>query len=195
MRRLCAFLLFSMTTLTVQAHDPRTTAKEVGVRVAIEGEGNITLRYKSLHFNQPVYEKMKSDPQFLAMINQRVWNNIGSAQFEFDVVVGGVSIPKGTYEFGLNVESGDQFSLVLVEGSTSHKIPLEVEPTLDMPYLTFAIAVTEQAENLLFEGRCGKFRGTVSVVVPGLKEHLHPDEMPAAEQPAAEQQEDEHGHH
>lgn len=165
----CLFL-----ALALWAHDPRTTAKEVGVSLAIEGSGHLTIKYKTMHFNQPVYERMKGNEQFRERMNSQLWNNIGTAEVGFDVLVGNDTLPKGTYQFGLNIEPGDQFSLTFTSGDVKKKIPLKVETGADVPYLTLALSPTDASDTFTLEGRCGTFRGTAPLKLPDLHpEHKH----------------------
>lgn len=165
------FVLFS--ALSLWAHDPRTTAKEVGVSLSVEGSGNLLVRYKTMHFNQPVYERMKASVEFRDRMNTRIWNNIGTAQFDFDVAIGTETIPKGTYQFGLNIDAGDQFSLVFSNGEITRRVPLTIESGTEVPYLTLALTPTDAPDTFALEGRCGTFRGTASLKIPALGEH-HP---------------------
>lgn len=160
-------------SLAVSAHDPRTTAKEVGVSLAIEGSGNLMIKYKTMHFNQQTYERMKTNDQARQGMNKRIWNNIGTAELGFDLVIGSETLPKGTYQFGLNVEPADQFSLVFASGGQAKMIPLKVETGTDVPYLTLSLSPTDAVDTFVLEGRCGVFRGTAPVKVPSLGEHKH----------------------
>lgn len=171
------FVIFALAviflSLGVSAHDPRTTAKEVGVSLAIEGSGNLLIKYKTMHFNQQTYERMKGNEQARQGINRRIWNNIGTAEVGFNIVVGAETVPKGTYQFGLNMDAGDQFSVVFTSGNESKTIPLKVESGADVPYLTFSLSPTDAADTFVLEGRCGVFRGTAPVKIPSLGEHKH----------------------
>ena len=157
----------------VRGHDPRTTAKEVGVSLSIEGSGNLTIKYKGMHFNQATYERMKSSAELRQRMNTALWNNIGTAEVGLDVVVGAEALPQGTYEFGLNVDGEDQFSLVFRSGEITKTFALEVQSGVDVPYLTLAFTPTADPDTFLLEGRCGRFQGTTLVKIPAQQEHKH----------------------
>ena len=169
---LFVFLLVLLPT-AVWGHDPRTTAKEVGVSLSIEGSGDLTIKYKGMHFNQPTYERMKSSAELRQLVNAGLWNNIGTAEVGFDVVIGTEALPKGTYQFGLNVDGDDQFSWVFRSGEITKTITLKVQPGVDVSYLTLAFTPTAAPDTFVLEGRCGRFHGTTLVKIPALQEHKH----------------------
>lgn len=155
------------------AHDPRTTAKEVGISLSIEGSRELTIKYRSMHFNQATYERMKASDELRQRLNTRLWNNIGTAQVGFDVVIGEEVLPKGAYQFGLNADGDGQFSLVFGKADIKKTIPLKVDSDVDTPYLTLALTPTAAPDTFTLEARCGVYRGTTSLKVPGLQEHKH----------------------
>lgn len=175
MRKSLAVLVIVLVAAlaSVSAHDPRTTAKEVGVSLSVEGSGDVLIKYKAMHFNQAVYEQMKANDQRRERMNKGLWGNIGTADIGFDVVIGEENLPKGTYTFGINIDPGDQFSLVFANAGATKKIPLKVQTGADVPYLTLALTPTEAPDTFVLEGRCGTFQGTAPVQVPSPKEHKH----------------------
>ena len=175
MARYWAFFVFSLTFVftAVWGHDPRATAKEVGVSLSIEGSGDLRIKYKGMHFNQPTYERMKSSAEMRQRMNAGLWNNIGTAEVDFDVVIGTEALPKGTYQFGLSVDGDDQFSWVFRSGEIKKTIALKVQSGVDVPYLTLAFTPTAAADTFVLEGRCGRFHGTTVVRIPALQEHKH----------------------
>lgn len=166
-------IVLMVSLVSVSAHDPRTTAKEVGVSLSVEGSGNVLIKYKAMHFNQAAYEQLKTNDQRREGLNKRVWNNLGTADVGFDVVVGGESLPKGTYTFGLNIDPGDQFSLLFASAGATKKISLKTQSGPEVPYLTLSLTPTDAPDTFVLEGRCGAFQGTAPVQVPSLKEHKH----------------------
>lgn len=106
-----------------------------------------------------------------------MWGKLGKAKLGFDLVVGGQELPEGEYDFGFNLTTDDQFSVVFRQGASKTTAPLVLEK-LDppMPYLTVALMATDAVDTFTFEARCGPFRGTAAVKVPYLDEqHDHAD--------------------
>src|ERR1051325_6946375 len=87
--------------VSVAAHDPRTVAKEFAHSMKVEGAGKLTLTYKSMHWNEPAYLGFKKNDQLRERVVGAIWKKIGTLETEFDVVIAGVNVPKGTYDFGL----------------------------------------------------------------------------------------------
>ena len=151
------------------AQGPKTAAKDFSHTLSIEGTGKLTLTYRSLHWNAPAYESAKKNDQTRERLNSSLWRRIGKLDSEFDMTIGGVAVPKGSYSFGINFDANDNFKLVLLNGEKETDIPLKTqadEPTVD--YLTFDVRPTTGADTFLIEGRCGKFRASVEMKVPSL---------------------------
>jgi hypothetical protein len=162
-----------MSAQVVSAHDPRAHAKDFTHSLAIEGAGKLAITYKSLHFNEPAYQRAKTDEQFRSRLTGGLWKKIGKVDAEFDIVIGGVKVPKGSYSLGINFDASDNFKLVL-GGPTEITIPLET--AADGPavsYLTFDLRATEKPDTFLLEGRNGKFRSSAEVKVPFLADPQH----------------------
>src|ERR1044071_4034790 len=96
-------LLLAFVLIAVQAifaHDPRTVAKNISHTLSVEGAGKLTLSYKSLHYNEQGFNARKTER---ALTNyNRLWKSIGKFDTEFDVVIGGVQVPKGSYTMGFS---------------------------------------------------------------------------------------------
>ena len=167
------------------AHDPRQAAKTFSHAMEVEGAGKLTLTYKSLHWNGPAYENMKKNEQLRQRVNNTLWKKIGKLDTEFDVVLAGVTVPKGSYDFGVNFDGKDNFAIVLGAGGKDMTIPLTTASDGAMVnYLTFDIRPTDSPEAFLLEGRSGQFRSSVEMKVPYLSSHEHKDESkPAAKKP------------
>src|SRR5579862_5866143 len=82
------------------AHDPRTVAKDFTHTLTIEGAGKLTMSYKSLHWNEPGYKLAKGNDKQRERLLGSLWKKIGTFDTQFDVVIGGVTVPKGTYNMG-----------------------------------------------------------------------------------------------
>ncbi|MBI3649704.1 MAG: hypothetical protein HY231_01505 [Acidobacteria bacterium] len=159
------------------AHDPRTVAKEFSHSMMIEGAGKLTLTYKAMHWNEPAYMALKKNDQMRQRVVGSLWKNIGKLEAEFDVVIAGVKVPKGSYTFGLDFDANDNFAIVLSSGGKDTKLPLQTAgdgPLVN--YLTFDFKPTDTADTFAIEGRGGKFRSSAEVKVPYLAEHDHPAE-------------------
>jgi hypothetical protein len=174
-------VLFSLSVLVllsvqvVLAHDPRTVAKDFSHTLTIEGAGKLTLSYKSLHWNEPVYMSAKQNDQLRARLNAGVWKKIGKLDTDFDVTIGGVQVPKGSYSLGIGFGASDDFSLILGSGGKDITIPLQTAS--DSPvvtYLSFDLRPTSDTDSFVLEGRSGKFRCSAEVKVPYLAPHEHP---------------------
>jgi hypothetical protein len=161
----------------VSAHDPRTVAKDFSHSMTIDGAGKLTLSYKSMHWNEPAYLNMKKNETLRTRVVGSLWKNIGKFETEFDVVISGVKVPKGTYNFGLWFGANDDFKIVL--GAGGKDLTLDLTTAGDgalVEYLTFDLRPTAKPDTFTIEGRGGKFRSSTSVQVPYLSEHGHPAE-------------------
>jgi hypothetical protein len=159
------------------AHDPRTVAKEFSHSMMIDGAGKLTLSYKSLHWNESAYLGMKKDETLRKRVVGSLWKNIGKFETEFDVVIAGVKVPKGSYTFGLWFGADDDFKIVL--GAGGKDLTLDLKTATDGPlvtFLTFDLRSTDAPDTFTIEGRGGKFRSSAEVKVPYLSEHNHPAE-------------------
>ena len=166
-------LIFSMTMASL-AHDPRTVAKEMGVSLSIEGSGDLEIHYKSLAFNTESYGRMKAGADFRNSMNKGIWNRIGKAQLGFELIVGGETLTPGDYEFGLNIEANDAFSLVFSKGDLVKTIPTKVVTADNISHLTLSLIPTNSPDTFLLEGRCGTFRATAEVKIPYLEDDHDP---------------------
>src|SRR2546423_15662431 len=122
MKRLFASLIVALfaAQLTL-AHDPRTVAKNLSHTLSIEGAGKLTLSYKSLHYNEQGFSQRKTER---ALTNyNRLWKNIGKFDSEFDVTIGGVAVPKGSYTMGFNYDANDNYKMVISGGGKKPVIP------------------------------------------------------------------------
>jgi hypothetical protein len=159
----------------VFAHDPRTVAKDFSHSLTVEGAGKLTISYKSLHWNEPTYARAKQNEQLRNRLNSGLWKRIGKLDAEFDVVMAGVQVPKGSYGLGINFDANDNFKLVL-SGADNKELNVPLQTTPDGPeilYLTFDLRPTDKPDTFTIEGRSGKFRCTAEVKVPYLSEHEH----------------------
>lgn len=172
---LLASLVVLLAAQLVLAHDPRVLAKKFTNSFSIEGAGKLTLTYTSLHWNQQSYDAVKKNEQQLQRMNSTLWRKIGTFESEFDVVMAGVTVPKGSYNLGINFDANDNFKLVLwTAGGKDLLIPLETQA--DSPlvtYLTFDLRPVSETDTFVIEGRSGKFRSSAEVKVPYLAPHEH----------------------
>jgi hypothetical protein len=162
------------------AHDPRTTARKLSQGLEIEGVGRLDLDYRGMHFNAQNFERARTDAGYLSLLNRQVWGRMGHAKLGFALVAGGLTLPPGDYDFGINMDLAptESFSVVLWQGETKHELPLVVEHSREpVPYLSIALQVTAAPDVFLLEARCGPYRGTVELKVPAVDaehEHAHP---------------------
>ena len=174
-------LLFAMAAF---AHDPRTVAKDFSHTLPLEGAGKLTLSYKSLHWNEPVYMQAKSNDQLRTRLNAGVWRKIGKLDTDFAVVIGGTQVPKGSYDMGISFGAKDDFTLLLRGGDKDLKIPLQTTADgPDVTYLSFDLRPTSDTDAFVLEGRSGKFRCVAEVKVPYLAPHEHDAPKPAEKKP------------
>lgn len=165
-----AIAILAQATL---AHDPRTVAKDFSHTLTVEGAGKLTISYKSLHYNEQVYQAAKTNERTLANIN-RLWHKVGKLDSEFDLTIAGVQIAKGSYDMGISFDAKDNFSLVLTAGGKDTSIPLQA--ATDGPlvgYLSFDMRPTNDTDSFELEGRYGKIRASAAVKVPYLAPHEH----------------------
>jgi opacity protein-like surface antigen len=156
------------------AHDPRTVAKNFSHTLTVEGAGKLTLSYKSLHFNEQGFNNRKQE-RMLTNFN-RLWKSIGKLDTDFDIVVGGVQVPKGSYTLGFNFDANDNFKLVLSGGGKDIMVPLQAAmdgPTVN--YLSFDVRPDNETDTLILEARYGKLRASANATVPYLAPHEHTD--------------------
>ncbi|HXG93590.1 MAG TPA: hypothetical protein VNN73_14690 [Blastocatellia bacterium] len=159
----------------VFAHDPRTVAKDFSHTLSVEGAGKLTLSYKSLHFNETNFNNRKAE-RALTNFN-RLWKAIGKLDTDFDVVIAGVTVPKGSYTMGINYDANDNFKLILASGGKELAIPMQF--AMDAPtanYLTFDLRPENDTDTFTLEARYGKARVSAEAKVPYLAPHEHPAE-------------------
>ena len=167
------------------AHDPRTTARELTLVLHVDEGKDLSIRWKTLHFNAPNFERAKQREGYLGLLNSTVWGELGSARLDVAVVLGEVTVPAGDYSFGVNFTSDEQFSVVLraKEGEITRqewKVPLSTSRgAVSTEYLAFALLATAQPDVLVLEARCGPYSGSASLRIPTLAaDHQHPRESP-----------------
>lgn len=182
-KRLFLSLAFVLAaSVSAFAHDPRTTAKDFSHTMTIEGAGKLTLSFKSLHFNEQAFNNRKNERAMTAF--NRLWKNVGKFDSEFDVVIGGVQVPKGSYNMGFSFDANDNYKLVLAGGGKELMIPLQM--ALDGPgvnFLSFDLRPENGADGFTYEARYGKLRAWAEVKVPYLAPHDHGAEKPAEKKP------------
>jgi hypothetical protein len=166
-------LVISFAALAL-AHDPRTVANDFSHTLTIEGAGKLTLSYKSLHWNAPVYTQAKANDQLRQRLNAGVWKKIGKLDTDFEVVIGGVAVPKGSYDLGISFGKNDDFALLLRGGGKELTIPLKTTAdSSEVTYLSLDLRPTSDTDSFIFEGRSGKFSCVADVKVPYLAPHEH----------------------
>jgi hypothetical protein len=154
------------------AQDSRTVAKDFSHTLTIEGAGKLTVSYKSLHWNAPVYKQAKANDQLRQRLNAGVWKKIGKLDTDFEFVIGGIAVPKGSYDLGISFGKDDDFALLLRGGGKDLAIPLKT--TADSPevtYLSLDLRPASDTDLFIFEGRSGKFSCVAEVKVPYLAPH------------------------
>lgn len=179
-----AVLIIALAALAL-AHDPRTVAKSLSHTVTIDGAGKLALSYKSLHYNEQGFSQRKTE-RALTQFN-RLWKSIGKFDSEFDVTIGGVAVPKGSYVMGFNYDANDNYKLVLSAGGKDLTIPMTA--ALDSPpvnYLSFDVRPENATDTFTVEVRYGKLRTAAEMKVPYLAPHDHAAEgtaKPAEKKP------------
>ncbi|HKV38681.1 MAG TPA: hypothetical protein VJX67_05680 [Blastocatellia bacterium] len=151
------------------AQAPSQAAKEFSHTLSIEGAGKLTLSYRSLHWNDFAYNAAKKNAQQRERLNNGLWKKIGKFDTDFDVVIAGVAVPKGSYSLGINFDDSDHFKVVL--GGTTKDIYVPLTTEADDPlisYLTFDIRPSSTADTFTLEGRSGKFRSYADLKIPSL---------------------------
>lgn len=175
-------LLFAVQTAV--AHDPRTLAKNFSHTLDIEGAGKLTLSYKSLHWNEPTYLNTKKNEQLRKRLNNTLWKKIGMLNSEFDIVIGGTPVAKGSYDLGISFGANDDFALVLRSGEKEMSIPFKTAAdSPEITYLTFDLRPTNNTDAFVLEARSGKFRCSADLTVPYLGQHDHSTHTPAEKKP------------
>jgi len=179
MRRLVSSLIVVLfAAQLIMAHDPRTVAKNLSHTLSIEGAGKLSLSYKSLHYNEQGFNARKTER---ALTNyNRLWKSIGKYDSEFDVTIGGVTVPKGSYTLGFNYDANDNYKLVLSSGGKELMIPMT--SAMDGPavnYLSFDVRPDNDTDTFTVEVRYGKLRTAAEMKVPYLAPHEHDDKKPS----------------
>ena len=162
----------------VFAHDPRTVAKDLSHVLAIEGAGKLTITYKSLHFNELGFAARKTE-RALTNFN-RLWKSIGKLDTDFDVVIAGVQVNKGSYQVGFGFDANDNYKMILSSAGKETIIPLKM--SLDGPmvnYFTIDVRPDSDTDALVLEARYGKLSTWAAGTIPYLKEHEHTQAAPA----------------
>ncbi|HWC77341.1 MAG TPA: hypothetical protein VG778_07760 [Blastocatellia bacterium] len=155
------------------AHDPRTVAKDLSHSLTIEGAGKLTISYKSLHFNEAGFTNRKQE-RAVTQFN-RLWKSIGKFETDFEVVIAGVQVPKGSYAMGFGFDANDNYKLILSSGGKETTIPLKM--ALDGPlvnYFSIDVRPENATDTFTLEARYGPLRTWASAEVPYLKSHDHP---------------------
>ena len=153
-------------------HDPRTVAKDLSHVYSIEGAGKLTINYKSLHFNEPGFAARKTERALKAF--NGLWKSVGKLETDFEVVLGGVQIPKGSYQLGFGFDANDNYKMILSSGGKETVIPLKM--SLDGPlvnYFTIDVRPDSDTDALVLEARYGKLSTWAAGTVPYLKPHEH----------------------
>ena len=178
MRRLVSSLIVVLfAAQMILAHDPRTVSKNLSHTLSIDGAGKLSLSYKSLHYNEQGFSQRKSER---ALTNyNRLWKSIGKFDADFDVTIGGVAVPKGSYTMGFNYDANDNYKLVLSGGGKDILIPMV--SALDAPpvnYLSFDVRPENDTDTFTVEVRYGKLRTAAEMKVPYLAPHPHDEKKP-----------------
>lgn len=167
-----SMLVFLFAAIAL-AHDPRTVSKDFTHTLSLEGAGKLTLSYKSLHYNETNFNARKKEGSFVAF--NRLWKVIGKFDSDFEVVIGGVQVPKGSYTMGINFDANDNFKLVLGSGGKDITIPMKFsEDGPVVNFLSFDLRPENGADVFTLEARYGKARVTGETKVPYLAPHDHP---------------------
>ncbi len=173
MKRIVASLIVALFAAQVAlAHDPRTVAKNLSHTLTIEGAGKLSLNYKSLHYNEQGFSQRKTERAMTAF--NRLWKSIGKLDTDFDVVIGGVTVPKGSYTMGFNYDANDNYKLLLSGGGKD--LAIAMTSALDGPpvnYLSFDVRPENDTDTFTLEVRYGKLRTAAEVKVPYLAPHEH----------------------
>lgn len=163
-------ILFAAAAL---AHDPRTVSKDFSHTLMLEGAGKLTLSYKSLHYNEANFNGRKVEARTVAF--NRLWKVIGKLDTDFEVIIGGVQVPKGSYTMGIGFDANDNFKLILGSGGKDISIPMKfAEDGPVVNFLSFDLRPENGADIFTLEARYGKARVTGEAKVPYLAPHEHP---------------------
>ena len=166
------------------AHDPRTVARDFSHTLTVEGAGKLTISYKSLHWNEPVYLNTKKNEQLRQRLNAGLWKKIGKLDSEFDIVIGGTAVAKGSYDLGISFGANDDFSLLLRSGGKEITVPFKTAAgASEVTYLSFDLRPTSDTDSFTLEARSGKFSCAAEVKVPYLAAHEHGETKPAEKKP------------
>jgi hypothetical protein len=184
MKGILSCLLVALVSAAALAHDPRTVAKDFSHTLSVEGAGKLTVSFKSLHWNEATYNQTKTNDQLRQRLNSTLWRKIGKLDTDFDVVIGGTQVPKGSYDMGISFGKNDDFSLVLRGGGKDFSIPFQTSADgPEVTYLSFDLRPTSDTDSFVLEGRSGKFRCVADVKVPYLSPHEHDAPKPADKKP------------
>jgi len=171
------------------AHDPRTTAQKLSQGLDVEGVGRLNFEYRGLHFNPEMFERARTNPGFMNLLNTQVWGRMGRATLGFEIASRGLKLAPGDYDFGINMTPAEEFSVVLWQGEEKKELRLDVErDAKPVSYLTIALVATAMPDTFVLEARCGPYRGTVELKAPALAaDHAHDAHEPAASPGAGEE--------
>jgi len=182
-KTLFSALVIVLAVQIAMAHDPRTVAKDFSHTLTVEGAGKLTISYKSLHWNEPVYLNTKKNETLRQRLNAGLWKKIGKLDSEFDVVLGGTPVAKGSYDMGISFGANDDFALLLRSGGKEISVPFKTSAgATEVSYLSFDLRPTSDTDSFLLEARSGKFSCAAEVKVPYLSAHDH-DSKPAEKKP------------
>lgn len=168
--------------MAIFAHDPRTVAKNLSHSLTVEGAGKLTLSYKSLHFNEQGFNNRKTERAVTTF--NRLWKSIGKLETDFDLVIAGVQVPKGSYALGFSFDATDNYKLLLSSGGKDILIPMTA--ALDGPvvnYFSFDVRPNNETDTFMIEARYGPLRASAETKVPFLAPHDHSDAKPETKKP------------
>src|SRR5205085_4320168 len=100
--------------------------------------------------------------------------SIGKLDTDFDVTIGGVSVPKGSYTVGFNYDANDNYKLLLSGGGK--ELAIAMTAAMDGPsanYLSFDVRPENDTDTFTVEVRYGKLRTDAEMKVPYLAPHEH----------------------
>ncbi|MEK6302564.1 MAG: hypothetical protein AABO41_17775 [Acidobacteriota bacterium] len=178
-----ALIIVLSAVQIAMAHDPRTASRDFSHTLTVEGAGKLTISYKALHWNEPVYLNTKKNEQLRQRLNAGLWKKIGKLDSEFDIVIGGTAVAKGSYDLGISFGANDDFGLLLRSGGKEITVPFKTSAgASEVAYLTFDLRPSSDTDSFVLEVRSGKFSCAAEVKVPYLAAHDH-DAKPAEKKP------------
>ncbi|HEX9635908.1 MAG TPA: hypothetical protein VGB99_00125 [Acidobacteriota bacterium] len=171
MRRVFAGLVFLLSVLPAPAHDPKSTAPRLQVRLGLGHGQALQIEYLALHWNPRAYRNILASDRMLRYKNASLFGDLGTARFDVAVVLDGTELPAGEYQLGFLLQADGSWRLRLEGAGGQATLATRTEgATLRSDYLTIAL-IPAPPNAVWLEAACGPHQTRHRIEVPFLTQH------------------------